>query len=376
MAGTTARSPFVLTVYDKTFTRKGWIGAPVSVEAHVRHNALSHATITVDADHPRVVDLVQPGARMTLDYDDGFLMSGRVGTIEGKGPRMQSTVTVTIESDFRLLSRLLGWPNPLGAVTEQGADTAYDTKTGPAETVFKWFVTRNAGRSTPPITVAADSARGNTITVSMRMHQLADRLLPVIDQAGIGVDVRQQGAGLTVYCYQPVVRPQVLSEATGIVTDWSWTATAPAATDVVVGGQGEGTAREFLLVNDPARRAEWAESIEVFRDARDTEDPDIMVRRGEETLAEGAPTTGLSLTLAESKGWRYGKSVRVGDLVTTQIAPGAAITDVLREATLKWDREQGLTVTPVVGDRAEDPAETLRATINALARGIRDLRAR
>lgn len=363
-------------MYDAALRRKGWIGAPVAVDARPRHNAVSSATVTVDADHPRVPDLVTPGARVTLEYDGSQLISGRVGVIEGKGPRMQSTVTATIEDDFRLLSRLLGWPNPTGGIGNQGAATAYDTKSGPAETVVKWFVSRNASRSWPPVTVAADGARGANVSVSMRMHPLADRLLPVIDQAGIGISVRQSGGGLVVDCYQPRTRPQLLTEQSGIVVDWSWSMKGPTATDVVIGGQGEGTAREFVTVADAARRTEWGESIEVFRDARDTDDSAVMATRGAETLAEGAPTAGLTLTLTESKGWRYGRSVQVGDLVTTQIAPGAAITDVLREASIQWTRDQGLQVTPIVGERTDDPSSTLRAQINALARGIRDLRAR
>ena len=68
--------------------------------------------------------------------------------------------------------------------------------------------------------------------------------------------------------------------------------------------------------------------------------------------------------------------MRVGDRVTTRIAPGAEITDVLREARIVWDADNGLEVTPVVGDRQDDPSALLRTAINALSRGIRDLKAR
>ena len=369
-------NPFRLTVYNKAFKRLGWIGAPRRVDVVPRHNQVGYGKVTIAADDPRVPHLVEPGARMTFDYLGEQVMSGRVASLTGTGPRAASEVEVVVEDDFRLLTRLLGWPNPAGTLDQQGAATAYDTITGAAETVIKTLVTRNKGRSAPGVTVVADAGRGATITASLRMHPIADRVLPLVDQAGIGVDIRQQGTGLVLDCYLPRQVPQVLSEESGVVVGWQWTTTAPSATRVVVGGQGEGTAREFVQVVDPDRENLWGETIEVFRDARDTDEPDVLTQRGQETLAEGAATTGLSLTLAESRGWAYGRSVRVGDRVTTRIAPGAAITDILREAQIVWDVDQGLTVTPVVGERSDDPSVTLRGTINTLARAIRDLKAR
>ena len=210
---------------------------------------------------------------------------------------------------------------------------------------------------------------------SLRMHPLADRILTAVDAAGIGVSVVQSGSGLIVDCYEPAPRTRVLSEEGGQIVDWAWSTAAPSATRVVVGGQGEGTDREFVQVIDGDREAEWGESIEVFRDARDTEDNAVMAQRAAETLAEGAPATGLSITLAESRGMRYGVHVRVGDKVTTRIAPGAEVTDVLREARITWTVDAGVQVTPVVGERADDTSTILRRTISTLARGIRDLKA-
>ena len=67
--------------------------------------------------------------------------------------------------------------------------------------------------------------------------------------------------------------------------------------------------------------------------------------------------------------------VRVGDQVTTRIAPGADITDVLREARITWTVDAGLEVTPVVGERSDDTSTVLHRVVSQLARGIRDLKA-
>ena len=369
-------SPFRITLFDRSLRRRGWIGAPERVECIIRHNAVGQCAVTVSADHPRIPDVVASGARATIDYLGQQVMSGRVGRCEGTGPLASSTITFHVEDDFRLLYRLLGWPNPAGTLAQQGDDGAYDTVTGPAETVVKTLVSRNAARSRPAVTVAGDAGRGAQITSSVRMHPLADRLLPAVDLAGIGVDVRQTGTGLVVDCYQPTVRRMVLSEESGVVVGWSWSTVAPTATRVVVGGQGEGVARAFVTDVDTDRETEWGETVEVFRDARDTDDVAVLAARAQEALAEGSPTTGLSLSLTESRGFAYGRTVHVGDRVTTRIAPGADITDVLREARIVWDTDSGVTVTPVVGERQDDPSALLRATINALTKGIRDLRAR
>lgn len=371
----TGLSPFTLTVFSRSFQRLGWIGAPLAVECVPRHNAIGYTKITVPSDDVRVPYLMTDGARMTVDYLGEQVMSGRVSHREGAGPAHTATITVTVEDDLRLLTRMLGWPNPAGGIDAQGAATAYHTVTGPAETVLKTVVTANKSRTSPAVTVAADSGRGSAITASLRMHPVSDRVLPLVDAAGIGVTVRQQGTGLVLDCYTPTVRAQPLSEDAGTVVDWSWSQEAPAATRVVVGGQGEGTAREFVHVTDSGREAAWGESIEVFRDARDSDDTAVLTLRGQETLTEGAAKAGLSLTLAETAGFAYGRSVRVGDVVTTALAPGVEVTDTLREARIVWDAENGLTATPVVGERTDDPGDMLRGTLQALTRAVRDLRA-
>lgn len=370
------QNPFKVTIYSKTYARLGWIGNPVSLTVNPRHNVLGTATMVMDADHPRISDLLAGGARAVIEYRGEHIIGGPIRARSGKGPAKVATVTFGIEDDYRLVHRVLGWPNPTGAITAQGAVTAYDVKSGPAETVVKWFIGRAATRLGLPVTLAPDLGRGSTITVQMRMHPLSDRLYPAVDLAGIGITVKQSGAGLLVDCYTPVTRTQVLSEASGVLVDWEWSNADPSATRVVMAGQGEGTAREFALRTDTAREAAFGDVVEVFGDARDVALPADLLPRGDLLLADGAPKYGLKLTLAETDAWGYGKSVRVGDKVTAQIGPAATVTDVLREAVLQWDREGGLTVTPQVGDRTDDPDRKLATAVAAIGRGLRQLQRR
>jgi hypothetical protein len=376
-------SPFKIAVYDKQMTRRGWIGDPVAVNFTPSHNRPGQVEITLPTDHIRLPDVMARGARIVTTYDGAETISGPVRGLSGQGPALQGTVTVIVEDDKRLLWRVLGWPSPAKPITQQGDENAYWKATGVAETVLKNAVRVNAvNRLGLPVTVATDQGRGTTIPggVSLRFHPIADRVLTQVEQAGLGVSVVQagperQGTGLVLDVYEPKVWPRALTEAGGTLVDWSWNQSPPEATRVVAGGAGEGTARAFQLVTDTAREAEYADLIEVFRDARDAEDATTLIARAQETLTEGAPTSGLSVTLAETGVFRYGgpHGVRVGDTVTARIGPGTEITDVLRSATIAWTAQDGLTVTPTVGEITDDPDQEVADAIQALAKNQRGL---
>jgi hypothetical protein len=368
-------SPFRIELWSKAFVSLGLLGDPQSVTVYPRHNQQPTAQLTVRTDHHRAPALLTEGCRVTIGYHGQQILSGVVDSIGGTGDPA-GVLTVQVRDDWALLSDLLGWPVPTAAISAQNT-AEYDTKTAAAETVVKWFAGRAITRLGLPVTVATDHGRGSTITVQMRMHQLADQLLPLIDQAGIGVTVKQSGSGFVLDCYTPTTYSRTLTPQSGVVTDWEWTRTAPKTTRVVVGGQGDGTARVFRARSDTTAEALWGVKREAFVDATDATTTALLDARGDAAIAEGTATAGLKLTLAETDTFRYGDQLRVGDLVTTQLVPGAtAITDVLREAVINWSVEEGLTATPVVGDRQDDPSRTFAKAIASVARAVRIDRAR
>lgn len=361
-----------VTVWDGAFNRRGWVGDPESVEVTERFNQLSTATVKVRDDHHRLADLTAPGARLTIDHDGRRLISGPVCSLAGS--MSDRAVTVGVQDDLRVLQVVLGWPVPGNALTAQ--TSAYDVRSGAAETVLKGFVTANAvTRLGLPVTVATDQARGTTIKVQSRFHPLWDRLMAPVETAGLGVRAVQDDATGTVLfdVFTPATYPRTLTVQGGVVQDWAWTVAGPTATRVIAGDQGQGTARSFTTTTDAVLEAEWATVAEVFRDARDTDDAATVTQRRADALAEGAPKRGLSLELAESAGFRYGQGIAVGDTVTVQVAPGVVVTDVLREAVLRWDTTEGLRVTPVVGERTDDSTKTLARAIAGLGRAYRHL---
>lgn len=367
-----------ITVYDKAFQRKGWLGNPESVSVTPGFNVAGTADVTFASDHNRAADILTEGARLVIEYPGLALplMTGPVTGVQGQGPEGQSTVTVTITDDLSILWETLGWQVPTAAISNQGA-AEYRTYTGNAETIIKTMVQEQAiTRFGHPLTVAPNLNRGAVIPggIKVRMHALAERLFPAVEQAGLGVRVYQSGPGLVLDVYEPRTYSKVISEAAGTLRSWKWNRANPTATDVVGGGQGEGTARVFRSASDPALAALYGRKIEVFTDARNGETTAEIDQSTGEVLFEGKPKSGLELELSETPYFRYG-TVVVGDRVT--IRPGALeITDVLRSATVSWTKAEGLKVQPVVGKLESSSDARTAGAIRTLWRGLTNLKVR
>lgn len=367
-------SPFLITVYDKEFVRQGWLGDPESLNVTLTHNGGGVATFTAGARNSKLNVLMERGARVQIQYRDEHLISGPVRAKAGKGPLTDGSITFTVQDDFRLFHRILGWPIPGNAIGSQSA--VAHVLTGSAETVLKAVVAANADRLGEPVTVAPDLGRGDIITCSFRFHPLADKLFPAADGAGIGATVRQDGAGLLVDCYEPTTYPRVLTEAGGNVLEWSWTSAEAEATNVVVGGPGTDAARVFEEFTDEGIYSALGERIEIFKDATDATDSTIRAQRAAEAFKETAAKSGLSVKLAETSVFRYGGDggVHIGDRITITVGDGLTITDTLRTVALAWTREAGLVVTPDIGDITNNTDRVFALKLAAVAAGVRDLR--
>lgn len=364
-----------ITIYDKNFGRRGWLGNPETVTVNTGYNIVGSAEITFAADHPRAADMLAEGARIVIELEGLTypLISGPIRTVKGTGPNAQSMLTVTVEDDLRLLWRILGWQVPGAPIT--GQNTAeYRTYTGNAETIVKQMVSENLARipsEAAKVTYALNQNRGATIPggIKIRMHPLADRLFPAVEQAGIGVRCYQSGAGLVVDVYQPATYTKRISEQAGTLRSWEFLSAAPTATRVVGGGQGEGTARTFRTATSTTLETQYGDVIEVFADARNGDTIDQLNQSNAEVLFEARPTSGLSVELSETPYFRYGVAVQVGDRVTIQ-AGGTEITDILRTVTIKWDRADGLTFNPAVGKVENSSDAKVAKAIKALWRGL------
>lgn len=367
--------PFTIKIYDKDFNFKCFVGDPISLVVTPRFNETGTGVIVVETDHHSVPFMIADGARIVLELRGAFLMSGKIHRRDAEGPSIDGTMTVYFKDDFRLMHNILGYPVPGNALTAQTSE--YRTYTGTAETILKTAVTENmVTRLGLPVSVATNQGRGGTVTdgVKLRFHPLYERMFPAIENAGIGVTFRQSGNQIVCDCFVPPVFGQPLTEDSGVVQGWSWSSIDPTATHVVAGGAGEAVARTFRDVTDTALQSAHNDIIELFQDARDADTAAITSTRAQEGLAENAPKSGFSIQLSETEHFQYGKD---GLVVGAQVTVGIGLvtrTDILRECTLSYTRDEGLVTTPTVGDIQDSPDRTIANFLARLKKGIADLR--
>lgn len=369
-----------ITVYSSMFERIAPINFFESMKIVDRYDELSTMELVLSGNHDRIPNLIEPGARLVVDYGGRQLFSGPVRGVTGKGPSSSSTVTVTAEGDNRLLWRMLLWPatnvTPSG---EAGVvlDREYRSIKAPAETVAKTLIGENCDRMVSPISVAPDKRRGPTVAASVRFHTFADRVLPLMSAAGMRVSVSQGDGELVADCVPTMAVPHVFSEESGTIEAWEFTRSAPKATRVIVGGSGEGKARLFTMAEDSDLHEEWADCVEVFTDARNSDSQKVtLLDEARQTLAESKPTSGFKITLSDRVQQLLGAvTMRPGDEIIVHVA-GVDVVERIKEIEYVCDDPgSGWTrVTPVAGEFVDDPSRALASKIADMSSNIRYMR--
>jgi hypothetical protein len=378
--------PIELMVYNKAYQRRGPVGAVLSLSGELQFNAVGLLQFTVPATHRRVPDLVTAGARIVAVYKPAgappvTLMSGRVSAVGGGGPRNAQWRRFEVIDDWTVLHEVQCWPNPTGTIAQQGADSAYFTRSGPAETVLKQLLAPNVTRQGVALTIPTTQGRGSSITGKVRFHTVVERLFPAFEQAGLGVRVVQNGATRTLDVYTPATYPQVLTQGSGVVVSGEYELTPPTVTRVLVAAGGEGTARLFRQKVDTAAEALYGIQLPVFRDARDVaaDDPDleaVLTERMDETLAEGAAQASLKCELSETDRFRYGVTFGLGDRVSVELNGAPVITDIVRSVAIDWTPADGLRIVPRVGEWNDVADDALVSQVGSLTRAVKDLQTR
>ncbi|SEI44620.1 virus ReqiPepy6 Gp37-like protein [Arthrobacter sp. yr096] len=369
-------SVFRIAVYDKDRQFRCQIGNPKALTATVRHNLVSTASVTLPLSHNRMSELQADGARVKISFRGEHLLSGPIVSEEGESDGLTGSVTFNIEDDFRVLRDITGWPVPTSPVTNQAA-AEYRTYTGTAESILKTAVNENGvtRMGIPGLIVAPNLGRGAVVPggVPFRMHYLSDQLFPAIEQAGIGVTVKQVGANLVLDCYVPRTYTRKLSVKGRTLQSVKWSRSRPNKSRVIIGGQGEGTARNFRSITDSYRESTYGMRAETFRDARDDDSPSVMDARGQETLTAEGPKNGISLSLAGTGIFQYGPGgFRVGDTLPVDIGNDVVISEMLREVALTWVSKDYAKVEPTVGELTNQAAWITAVRIAALLKGQRN----
>lgn len=296
------------------------------------------------------------------------------------------------------------WPD--GTVTSGGVDVTT------SEGAIKWAIGANLiTRLGRPVTLAADLGRGGDprqILPAVRFAPLSEALTPIIKFSGLGISLRQYRMTKTIEVdvHVPGVWEQTLTPESGIIKSGTFSVGTPDITRPILGGPGETAARVFAGItgkgNITGREVDYNDVIEVFRDATAAtlvwpdaltdsyrvakyyaqqataanvaDLADYFAAEQETALEAGPPTSGLILELSETSTFHYGgpDGVQLGDKVTVSIN-GVPFTDQVTEAQMVFSRDKGLSITPLIGEKKDDPDVVLANSIAALATALRNL---
>ncbi|MFE9642355.1 hypothetical protein ACFYOC_25365 [Nocardiopsis alba] len=370
---------------DPDLRRRGplpWETASITLS----HLAVSSWSLTMDAT---ARDRVAPGWGIIVTLDRTPILTGPVEDPERERTSASSpgTVSVSGSDDLAVVAAMLAWPGPGASLGLQGTS---DRRSGPAETVIKGYVGANIGtgraatRRDPAapgareVTVAPDLGRGSDVEFTARFDPLMDIIRAC--HGGLGVSVTQQGGALVFDTWEVEDRPSaVFSHELGNLRSVRWRDAMPEATHAIVGGPGEGSARDLRIRSDPAAAQAWRMTTETFVDERSEENSRALDRAGDQALADTRRAGIIEATLADTPRLRFGHGYGLGDRVTIHPEPGVAYTDQITSVTIDANRKDGsLTITPAVGwgsgglyeTRQDREIAQLRRAVGALERSL------
>lgn len=320
-----------------------------------RHLGLGTWVLEIPLDNDMVPYLVAPGAGVQVKLDGLTVMSGphraKAVTIDGSN---RSLVLAGV-SDLTVLADRRVHPQP-GSSAPPYSSTAYDVRTGPAETVVKEYVDVNAGpgaivtRRRTGFTVTTSAGTGATVTGRGRWHQLLPFVVELCVLGGIGI----RCVDLTFDTYNPVDRSATVefSDARESVASISYEDQAPEATYVYVGGGGEGVSRTILEAQNAEAMAAGWDRIETFADRRDTTDTTELAQAATLALIGEASTdterVGVKIVPIDVENTAYRTDYYLGDTVSYVDPFGTKSTKTVQAVTTEITPSV-TTVAPTLG---------------------------
>lgn len=216
-------------------------------------------------------------------------------------------------------------------VTVPPSTTAYDNKSGPAETVMKHYVNNHVvnpvdiNRKIDQVSISLDQGRGSSISWQSRFKNLAEELTNISFATGLGwnvyMDLEQKKWVFEVYDGRDLSVNQNINKKVIFSPEFESIKTQSFSDSDVnfknfgyVGGQGEGEARDIVGVGD----ASGLSRLETFIDARDVEDIALLPDRGQQKLNEFAVEQFFEGQILTKSPFVYGKDWDLGDIATLQ----------------------------------------------------------
>lgn len=337
-----------------------------------------------------------PGMGAILDRDGEQVSSGQLRSIARTAEADEQTgqwadvVTLGFVSDLDELWTRRVYPDPAHVLTEVPSTfgVSYDARTGTVEDLILAYVGAHLGpvapqlvRRQPALYLPASEGRGGSASVRARMDSLGTLAHDLAEAGGLHVKVVHDEStgtprlalsiGEVVDVSDHVRFGPADTAATGAVTSWGYSLTAPELTTAVLFSAGELTAREATAVADVDAQDLWGRRRESLVDQRQTDDPDEIVQAGVKALAEGATQVSTSFTVADGPDVVYRRDYAVGYVVGVELPglPGQVSDDVVREVTTTVSPDEPERVDIVVGSPGATSASTKQA--QQLAKALR-----
>lgn len=326
----------LVEVRDSGMNRVGVITKEfLQLECQGIFNGIGTWKLELPLTHHAAEALSSPGSGIVVTGPTGDAMfSGPMTAVEeAYSPEdITGTLVVEGESDDTHIADRLCWPDPLNS-NVNAKTIARDSITAPVETVMHYYVNRNLGPGAVPsrmnsyVQMGEDFARGDSITKKARHTPLIELLTEVAKVAGLGFRLIDRAGSLVFETYEPMDLSsdvRLRRGSPGGISGMRSVTTAPDATRIIVGGGGQGTAREFLNASSDASVAaeeQWGRRREVFVDQRQTSVAAELQEAANEVLVEGGyTTTAVQLIPSEAADGEFGVDWGLGDLISVELA--------------------------------------------------------
>ena len=337
-------------------------------EANLLWNNASTAFFVLDDNHPAVPAIVEPGAKAIVRFRGDEEFRGRVTATPGAGPN--GHVTCYITDWRRKVDEWQGWPKP--DATHTGQDIEFRRYTGSLETIIKTAIAENVARLGRNWVMAPDQGRiPDSKSIDFRMDFLGDLLWPPLRDTVYGLELTYPGDVPTLDLRTPETVGGILDASSGRIDSVSYSRRAPTASRATIGGPGEGVDRKFDVVIDSAREALWDDITEVFVNATRREAADDLKPDGQSALDAGAASTSIAMELTEQKSFRYRVHYQLGDLLPVRLG-AVESTEVVQRVLIKDEPDNGITITPSIGDVVRNEIHLLTRQLARLQANVRN----
>ena len=343
-------------VRNSARTRVGEIQGFTGLNLFPRYNDVGSWSLGIPYDHPQAAKLTR-GGWLTFMAGDFEVCSGHLrglkrtwgtsdvagGTLNAYGPTAE--VVISDRLAYQVPS------SPANAQTAQ----AYDSRSGPGETIIKGWVDANAGpgaitiRETAGFRVETDAGQGATIKGSSRMDNLLTFIQPLAESAGLGFRVAfgsDDVMEFQVFVPRDLSATAKFGSELGNLSSFEQVQEASKSSAVIVGGGGDLTARVFREVLDTQTISDWGARTETFIDRRDTSDATEMDQSGTEETINNGPMTGLTIKTVDTPNLMFGRDYQLGDKVSL---PEFGISDILRGVDISWSASAAPAIESTVG---------------------------